>query len=90
MPKPSLRSTSWRKVKVKTPGGKSVTHYTKRKNAKSKCAECKAELHGVARGTTDRIKKLPKTKKRPERPYGGTLCSKCSRKKFIEENAKAA
>ena len=33
----------------------------------------------------NQIKKLSKTKKRPTRPYGGQLCSECSRRVFKEE-----
>ena len=32
--------------------------------------------------------KLPKTKKRPERPFGGNLCSDCMRK-IMKEKARS-
>jgi len=31
------------------------------------------------------MQKLAKTKKRPERPYGGNLCSKCMRSLMIDK-----
>jgi len=88
MPRPSLRSTSWRKKKITTPGGRKKLHYLKRKNAAAKCAVCGKVLHGVPKKTTEEMKKLPKTKKRPERPYGGNLCAGCLKKKLVMENVK--
>jgi len=75
----------FRLVYVKTPGGKTVVHYKKKKPGKAHCAECGALLHGVPRELATKMKNMPKTAKRPERPYGGVLCSKCARKKIIEE-----
>ena len=79
MPRPALRSTSLRRTRKKTPGGASVIHYEKKKVGKHVCSSCKKPLYGVPRGRKNEIKKLPKTKKRPTRPYGGNLCSKCMR-----------
>ena len=75
----------FRLVYVKTPGGKTVVHYKKRKPGKAHCAECGAVLSGVAREKIYKMKRMGKTKKRPERPFGGQLCSKCMRKRIIEE-----
>jgi large subunit ribosomal protein L34e len=82
MVKPMLRTKSLKRKKVKTPGKRSVTHYKKEKPGVAKCAICKKPLHGVPRLNPLEMKKLPKTKKRPERPYGGNLCSKCMRGLF--------
>lgn len=79
MPRPALRSRSMRRVKKRLPGGSSVIHYSKKKPSKPICSGCKKPLHGVPRDLPQKIEKLPKTKKRPERPYGGKLCSKCLR-----------
>ncbi|NOX71994.1 MAG: 50S ribosomal protein L34e [Candidatus Micrarchaeota archaeon] len=86
MPRPALRSTSWIKKKLTTPGGKKVTHYLKRKNSAAKCAVCGKTLNAVPKMAPDKLKKLPKTKKRPERPYGGNLCHKCLKEKLMKEN----
>lgn len=82
MPAGRHKSRTFRRVKVKTPGGKTITSYRKRKPAKALCSETKKPLHGVARGKPSELKKLPKTKKRPERPYGGVLSSSAMRKKM--------
>jgi len=79
------KSKTYRKIFVRTPGSRTVVHYRKRKPAKAKCASCAAILKGVPRERPYKMQNMPKTQKRPERPYGGSLCSKCSRKKIIAE-----
>jgi large subunit ribosomal protein L34e len=83
MTKPNRRSRTFRRVYRKTPGGKTVLQYKKRKPARAVCADCGAVLAGVPRERPYKMQRMPKTKKRPERPYGGVLCSKCTRKKMI-------
>lgn len=84
MPAPNKRSRTFRRVFVKTPGGKNVLHYRKRKPAKAHCASCGALLHGVPRERPYVMQRLGKTEKRPERKFGGQLCSRCSRFKLRE------
>lgn len=69
-----------KKVKQKTPGGKLKTIYRKEKTSKHVCAICSGLLLGVPRGRETEIKKLTKSKRRPTRPFGGQLCTKCTRK----------
>ncbi len=76
---------AYRLVSVKVPGGRTVIQYKKKKPNTAKCAECGAKLSGTLRERPYKMKKMPKTKKRPTRTYGGYLCSKCARKKIIEE-----
>ena len=82
MVSPKHRSRSLRRVYVRTPGSKVTIHYRKRKPSKAKCGGCGAVLRGIVRELPSKMRNLPKTKKRPERPYGGALCSKCMRTKF--------
>ena len=77
---------SLRQIFVKTPGGKTVVHYKRKKPSKAHCAECGAVLSGVAREIPSKIKNISKTAKRPQRAYGGMLCSRCARKKIIMES----
>ena len=77
------KSRTFRRVFKKTPGGKTKKVYLKRKPGKAQCADCGAYLKGVPRERPYKMQNMPKTKKRPERPYGGMLCSKCTRKKII-------
>ncbi len=79
MVSPRLRSNTLRKVKKKTPGGKVKVYYEPKKPSKSKCAACGRTLQGVPKLKPSNLKKLSKSEKKPERPYGGYLCSSCMR-----------
>jgi len=81
MPKPSLRSSSFRKIRTRIPGGASIIKYFKRKPKGAKCASCGKKLPGVASKRVAKMKKLSKGRKKVNRPYGGNLCSKCARQK---------
>lgn len=70
---------------MKTPGGNTTVHYKKRKPSAHKCQICGNKLHGTLRERPYKMKSIPKTMKRPERPFGGVLCSRCSRTVIREE-----
>lgn len=72
-----LKSRSLKRVKVVVPSGKTVTHYRRAKPQKHKCANCLAELNGIPAKVNP--KKLTKSQRTVARPFGGHLCSKCSR-----------
>ena len=73
------------KIKKKTPTGK-IRIVERRKRPKiAKCAICKTPLSGVPREIPSRIRKLSLSERRPNRPFGGYLCSKCMRKIFKEK-----
>jgi len=57
-------------------------HYARRKPGHAECGNCGARLQAVPRGYPSELRGLPKSAKRPERPYGGVLCSKCMRAQF--------
>ncbi len=85
---PSKRSRSVKKVVKRTPGGRLVVHFKKKRAGYPKCAICKRELHGVARGRSSEVRKLPRSQRRVSRPYGGYLCSSCMRaeiKRLVRE-----
>ena len=79
MPRGMFKSGRLRKIFVKTPGGRTVIHYRQRKPSKAICGSCKKQLAGVPRELPSKMANMPKTAKRPERKYGGTLCSACTR-----------
>lgn len=78
-----LRSRTFRRVKVKTPGNRVVMHYRRRKPDFAECGGCGTRLKGVPRGLPAELKNMPKTAKRPERPFGGVLCSACMRAEIV-------
>ena len=80
----SARSRTFSRVHVRTPGSKTVLHLKKRAPPQGHCASCKAILHGAPRARPFEMSKLSKTERRPERPFGGELCSKCMRSKFFQ------
>jgi len=80
-----FKSRSKKLKYVKTPGGRTTIHYKKKKVSKLKCAECGKLLSGTPNKSSSKMKNMPKTQKRPERPFGGYLCSNCMRKRIIKE-----
>jgi large subunit ribosomal protein L34e len=74
-----------KKVKVKTPGKRLKIHLKKKKPKIAKCAICKRPLHGIKKLSSSELKKLSKTEKRPERIYGGYLCSSCLKELLKEK-----
>jgi large subunit ribosomal protein L34e len=77
-----LKSRTLARKKVKTPAARIVTHYSQRKPKQAHCGDCGGKLKGVPRATPEQMKKLSKTERRPERPFGGVLCSSCTRNKI--------
>ncbi len=73
------KSNRLRKVFVRTPGSRTVVHRRKRKPSKAKCAIFGNTLAGVPHGRDSAVRKLSKSKRRPERPFGGVLSSKAMR-----------
>lgn len=83
MPRPNKRSRTLRRIFRKTPSGTRLV-YSKRKPSKAICSGCGDVLPGVMNERPYKMRTAAKSKKRPERPYGGNLCSKCMREKIRE------
>jgi len=69
------------KVKKRT-ATKTVIKIKRRRPGIAVCASCGKQLHGVPRLNATEMKKMAKTKKRPERAYGGYYCSRCTKELF--------
>lgn len=82
---PKYRSRSMRHVYVKTPGGRTTIHYKPRNPKTGRCPITGEELKGMPRVSANKRRNMPKTKKRPQRPFGGVLSSKAMRKLVKEE-----
>ncbi len=76
MVRPGLRSRSKKRIKRRVPSGVSRVYYVKRRNYEAVCAVCGKPLGGVPRDYNI-IRWGPRTAKRPERYFGGVVCSSC-------------
>ncbi|XP_002730999.1 large ribosomal subunit protein eL34-like [Saccoglossus kowalevskii] len=79
----SYNTKSNRKRISKTPGGKLVYLYTKKKGTVPSCGDCKMKLFGVIAARPKRLMSLSKTKKHVTRTYGGSRCNKCVRQRIV-------
>ena len=80
MPEGRFKSRSMKRKVRKTPGRKLKRYYIREKPKQTTCGNCrKKKLHGIPRLKITLLKKTAKTVKRPQRAYGGTFCTKCSR-----------
>lgn len=77
MPRPGLRSKAQARKKIKTPGNKNNTHYTRKKPKKSHCAIYKRPLISVPRLRPAKMKKTKKSDRRANRIESGRYCAKC-------------
>ncbi len=80
MVRPSIRSGK-RKLHKSISGDFSWRSVRKQPNYHI-CAICKAKLHGTPTGSRVEIRRLSKSQRSPQRPFGGQLCSSCTRNKF--------
>lgn len=87
MPRPSRRSRTLRRVFRKVIKGVKLV-YEKRKPKLSHCGNCDAVLKGIPRERPYKMRTMNKSQKRPERMFGGNLCSKCARREIIKRNRK--
>jgi large subunit ribosomal protein L34e len=76
------------KVKVRIPSGRVVVKKKWKKAALAKCAVCGKPLQAIPKLRQAEMRRLPKSKRKPERPYGGYLCSECMREVFREKARK--
>ncbi|XP_028402224.1 60S ribosomal protein L34-like [Dendronephthya gigantea] len=67
----------------KTPGGKLVYLYTKKRGSVPKCGDCKKKLQGLPAVRPRKLKQLSKPKKTVSRAYGGSRCAQCVRERIV-------
>merc|ERR1711915_747094 len=79
----SYNTTRNKRRIVRTPGGRLVYLYLKKRGKRSSCGNCKKELSGTIRARPYVLKRTPKHKKTVTRAYGGTLCHSCVRERVI-------
>lgn len=79
----SYATLSNRVRKVKTPGGKLVAQYIKKAGASARCGDTKTKLHGISIGRPKDLMRMSKPKKTVTRVYGGNLCAKAVRERYV-------
>lgn len=83
------KSNTLRKVFKRTPGGRNKVHYVKKKPKAPNCSVTGKFLPGMTREKASKLGRVPKSRRRPERPYGGVLSSQAMRKKLIKKAREA-
>ena len=79
-----FKSRTYRRIKVKTPKNRVVTHYKLKKPKKIVCKNCGINLKGTLQLRAKQHAMVSKSKKKTERAYSD-LCSKCARKEIISK-----
>lgn len=91
MTRKSLKSKSLRKNVQRLPGGRLKTASSRKKRSRLKCAVTGKPLSGVPRVKSSAVRRIEKSKRAPNRPYGGVLNPSVTKAMFIkkarEENA---
>ncbi len=85
VPEPRFRSRSLKRRKIRTPGDRTTIHYRRGKVEKASCAVCGKVLHGIPRDRGICLKRVSKSKKKVNRPYGGVLCPACLKETLVEK-----
>lgn len=80
----SKRSRSLKRKKVVTPGNNVVVHYERKKIGVARCQLTGQVLNGMPRVKKNKLKHMPKSKKRPTRPFGGVLSPVAMKRIMIE------
>ncbi|MEM2192547.1 MAG: hypothetical protein QXG38_02910 [Candidatus Hadarchaeales archaeon] len=83
MPAPRFRTAGYRKRQVRGTSGRVREHFRRKLPKIATCGMCGRPLSGIPRV----VRALPKSKKRPNRPFGGNLCSSCMRE-IVKEKAR--
>mgnify|MGYP006287778259 CR=1 FL=1 len=78
------RSRSAKRSQRVIPGNKSVTRYRKKKAGVARCQLTGQKLNGVPRKTKAQLRNMPKSKKKPTRPFGGALSPVAMKRVMIE------
>ncbi len=68
---------------VKTPGGRLVASYLKKRGSVPKCGDCKVELFGIPAKRPAQFRNLHKRDQTVSRAYGGSRCSHCVRSRIV-------
>lgn len=73
------KSRTFRRKEKITPGNRKMLHFARKSPKKAVCGSCGTVLKGISARNPISFKKLPKSQRRPQRAFGGVLCSRCAR-----------
>eukprot|EP00178_Gracilaria_changii_P014272 TRINITY_DN40350_c0_g1_i1.p1 TRINITY_DN40350_c0_g1~~TRINITY_DN40350_c0_g1_i1.p1 ORF type:complete len:160 (+),score=20.87 TRINITY_DN40350_c0_g1_i1:28-507(+) len=79
----SYNTNSNKRQIIKTPGGKLVYHYLKKRGTLPKCGDCHEKLHGIQPSRPFQRRNMPRRLKTVTRAYGGSRCHKCVRQRIL-------
>ncbi|KII62124.1 60S ribosomal protein L34 [Thelohanellus kitauei] len=79
----SYNTASNKRVVSKTPGGRLVYLYKKKKVNGPSCGDCKKPLAGIPSVRPSKLSKLSRRQKTVTRAYGGSRCAKCVRERIL-------
>lgn len=68
---------------VRTPGGRLVYQYVKKRRNVPKCGQCKEKLKGIRPTRPSERSRMSKRQKTVARTYGGVLCHGCVRERIV-------
>ena len=68
---------------VKTPGGKLVAQYIKKRAKGPMCGDCGTRLPGIASLRPKEYKQITKSKRTVARAYGGSRCAGCVKMRIV-------
>ena len=74
------RTRSKKRMKIVTPGARTVGHFKQKRPSHAKCGSCGAKLNR-SKLNPNELKKFPKVRRRPERPLPH-LCPTCMREEI--------
>ncbi|MFN4133456.1 MAG: 50S ribosomal protein L34e [Candidatus Hadarchaeales archaeon] len=83
MPAPRFRTAGYGRRKIRGTGGRPREHFRRKAPKGATCGMCGRPLSGIPRV----VRALPKSQKKPNRPFGGNLCSSCMRE-ILKERAR--
>jgi len=79
----SYNTNSNKRRIVRTPGGRLVYQYVKKRRNVPKCGQCKDKLKGIRPTRPSERSRMSKRQKTVARTYGGVLCHKCVRERIV-------
>ncbi|XP_034250228.1 60S ribosomal protein L34-like [Thrips palmi] len=79
----SYNTKSNKRKAVRTPGGKLVYQYLKKKGKVPSCGQCKDSLRGITPARPMERSRMSRGLLTVKRPYGGVLCHKCVKERIV-------